>query len=901
MNRAHLAVSALLALLCVTSAVAQTSVRHGEPYRDAALPADARVADLLARMTPREKFRQLFMIPAPGGASLEGFEDGLFGFQFATGTRPASEAGAAGQLLAYDPGLAARDAAERINEAQRWFVEHTRLGIPLLPFDEALHGLVRTGATGFPQAIALAATFDTVRIGAVARAIAAETRSRGIRQILSPVLDLGRDVRWGRVEETYGEDPYLAGEMGVAFIGAFERAGVVASPKHFVANFGEGGRDSYPIEVSERQLREVYLRPYREVIRRAGARSLMASYNSVDGRPSSANRRLLTDWLRSEAGFRGFVISDAGGTGGANVLHFTAADYADATAQALEAGLDVVFQTSNDHFGLFWEAVEKGLVDPAVLDTAVARVLRIKFELGLFENPFVDPEVAARVNGAPEHRALARDVAAASMVLLKNDGGMLPVSPAARRIAVIGRDASDARLGGYSGPGNRVVSMLDGIRARATAASMAVVHARGVAREPIRPVTIPASALRTPSGEPGLEGQYWVGPDFEGPPAVTRRDDRIDFGWTLYSPDPKLPYDWYSARWTGSLVSPVTGRVRLSVEGNDGWRLWLDGRLVAERPTRQTVRATFVEVDLVEGQPVPIRLEYRESVGNARLRLAWDVGVTDSSDADIAAAVEAARAADLAVVVAGIEEGEFQDRSSLALPGRQVEMIRAVAATGVPTVVVLVGGSAITMSDWLADVDAVLLAWYPGEAGGEALADVLFGDVSPGGRLPITFPVSEGQLPLTYGHKPTGRGDDYRDGSGRPLFPFGFGLSYTEFEYSDLRIEPATVDLERMDMVRVTARITNTGERAGDEVVQLYLRDELASVARPVMEMRGFRRVRLEPGESRDVTFDLTREAISMLDTDLREVVEPGRFRIMIGASSFDIRLRGHLEVTPSP
>ncbi|GIV60394.1 MAG: beta-glucosidase [Rhodothermaceae bacterium] len=873
--------------------------RGQHPYRDPGLPVEVRVEDLLGRMTLEEKFWQLFMIPGDLDEDRERYRHGLFGFQVAT----AGKAGDAfEQQLEYGPSGTARQAAEKINAIQRYFVEETRLGIPIIPFDEALHGLVREGATAFPQAIALAATWDTALVGRVARAIARETRTRGIRQVLSPVLNLARDVRWGRVEETYGEDPYLTSMMGLAFVRAFEQAGVVTTPKHFVANVGAGGRDSYPIYFSERLLDEVYFPAFKTAIRRGGARSVMMAYNAVDGVPATANRWLMRERLKQAWGFDGFIISDANATGGAIVLHHTAADYADAAAQAIEAGLDVIFQTAYEHHRLFWPAFEQGLIAPATLDDAVRRVLRAKFELGLFEDPYVDPEEAARWNGHADHRALAREAARASIVLLKNESRVLPLDPGIESIAVIGTDAVEARLGGYSGPGIDKVSILEGLRQRLGGAR--VHYAPGPGRETIAYVPIPPGNLfvpGTPEPQPGLAAAYFDNNRLEGDPVVRRTDEQINFGWTLHGPAPELPYDWYSARWETKLRVPEPGTYRIGLEGNDGFRLYLDDALLIDNWKKQSYRTILKEVTLT--RPVhDLRVEYFESTGNARLKLVWDYGLqAREAEARIAEAVAAARQSEVAVVVAGIEEGEFRDRASLRLPGHQEALIRAVAATGRPTVVVIVGGSAVTMTSWLDDVAGVLYAWYPGEAGGLAVADVLFGDYNPAGRLPITFPVSEGQLPLYYNHAPTGRGDDYLDLTGQPLFPFGFGLSYTTFAYSNLRIEPnpATPGGASLPGPVATIRCTvrNTGPRAGDEVVQLYLRDVLASTARPVMELKGFQRIHLAPGEAKDVTFELTPEHLQMLNRDGVWVVEPGTFRIMIGRSSKDIRLRGMLEV----
>jgi beta-glucosidase len=391
-----------------------------------------------------------------------------------------------------------------------------------------------------------------------------------------------------------------------------------------------------------------------------------------------------------------------------------------------------------------------------------------------------------------------------------------------------------------------------------------------------------------------LQAEYFDNNRLAGEPRVRRADLQVDFGWTLDSPAREIPFDWYSVRWTGMLTVPPGGVRRIGVEGNDGYRLYIDNVLVLDNWRKQSYGTRLANVALRPGSRHAIRLEYFESTGNARVKLVWDAGVPDDWRAKIDSAVGLARRSNVAVIVAGIEEGEFRDRASLALPGHQEALIRAVAATGKPTVVVVVGGSAVTMP-WLENVGAVIDAWYPGEVGGSAVADVLFGDFNPAGRLPITFPVAEGQLPLRYNHKPTGRGDDYLDLTGQPLFPFGFGLSYTTFEYTALAITPDTLGVAGSATIRFAVK--NTGSVAGDEVAQLYIRDELASVARPVMQLAGFQRVHLAPGETKSVTISVSTDQLKLLDRDMHWVVEPGTFRIMVGASSKDIRLRGFLTV----
>jgi beta-glucosidase len=881
-------VAALAALACGAPEITRNPANA--PYRDPALSVERRTADLLSRMTLEEKFWQMFMIPGDLSLGKDKLKHGIFGLQIATA---ASAPGDSGQMLRYATSGSARDAAVRINEIQRFFVEETRLGIPAVFFDETLHGLVRDGATAFPQSVGLAATWDTDLMGRVAAAIAREVRSRGIRQALSPMLEVVRDVRWGRVEEVYGEDPFLAARMGVAYVKAYERMGVAATPKVVIANAGDGGRDSYPVHASERLLEEVFFPPFKAAVLEGGATSIMTAYNSLDGTPCTANPWLLKTIVKGRWGFDGFVISDASAVGGLLDLHHTVADREGSAESAIEAGLDVIFQTDYDHHVPLLKAVLDGRVDRRSIDEAVARVLRAKFKMGLFEQPYADPAEAEMWNGHPDHRALALEAARKSIVLLKNEGRALPLAKTIRSLAVIGTDAVEARLGGYSGPGLRKVGILDGLKEKAGTA-VRVSYAPGCGRNASPYVTVPAEALRTPDGRPGLKAEYFNSIDLSGPPALTRVDPKLDFWWTLFSPHPSVNADWFSVRWTGRLVAPVTGVYRVGVEADDGFRLFLDGRPVVDNWRKEGFRAMTAPIRLEKGREQDLRVEFFEGLGNVKFRLVWDVGAADPGPR-IEEAVRLARGSEAAVVVAGIEEGEFRDRADIGLPGAQAEMIRRVAATGVPTVVVLVGGSAVTMSDWIDLVPAVVEAWYPGEAGGQAVADVLFGDENPGGRLPVTFPRSVAQLPLYYNHLPTGRGDDYLDMTGKPLFPFGHGLSYTEFAYDGLEISPAEIRPDGRAAVRF--RVRNAGATAGDEVVQMYVRDLTSSLARPVMELKGFRRIHLALGESRKVELELGPAELSMLDAGLKRVVEPGDFKVMIGRSSRDIRMRGFLKV----
>lgn len=868
---------------------------NSQIYKDSTASIDSRVNDLISRMTAEEKFWQLFMIPGDLSEGKEKYKTGIFGFQIST---VGQNADAAQQLMNYNSGASAVETAEMVNKMQHFFIEESRLGIPIIPFDESLHGLVRQGATAFPQSIALAASWNVNLMHQVSKAIAIECKTRGIRQILSPVVNIASDVRWGRTEETYGEDPFLASEMGVAYVSEFEKMGIITTPKHYLANSGDGGRDSYPIHWNERLLREIYLPPFEACFKRGGSRSVMTSYNSLDGSTCSANDWILNQILKKEWDFKGFVISDAGATGGANVLHFTAADYPESTVKSINGGLDVIFQTNYDHYKLFSPPFLDKRIDQKIIDKAVTRILKMKFELGLFDNPYINPKEAGIWNGHSKHRQLARLAAKESIVLLKNENKTLPLSKTISSIAVIGADATEARLGGYSGPGINPVSILDGIKNK-LGTDVVVNYTKGCNRENIQYQTVSSdflSCIVKGKNTKGLNGEYFNNVILNGNPVFTRIDQKIQFQWTLFGPDyEKLTYDFYSVRWTGKLKAPKTGIFKIGIDGNDGYRLYIDDKLLIDNWKKLSKQTIVKDFAFEKDKEYDIRIEYYEPTGNAFFSLVWNADISNNESEEINKAVELAKKSDVAVLVVGIEEGEFRDRAYLGLPGRQEELINKVAATGKPVIIVLVGGSAITMNNWLNNVNSIIDVWYPGEDGGNAVADVLFGDYNPAGRLPITFPVFEGQLPLVYNHKPTGRGDDYNNLTGQPLFPFGYGMSYTTFEYSELKLEKSKISKAESTIVK--CKVTNTGKMDGDEVIQLYLRDELTSVARPLTELKGFQRINLKAGESKEISFEINPEMLSMLDINLKKIVEAGDFRIMIGASSKDIRLRGILTV----
>ena len=859
------------------------------PYKNASLPIEERVKDLLSRMTPEEKFWQLFMIPGDlDNADSSQYKNGIFGFQVSA----SSKGDAGGQMLNYNTSENGLLLVRKINNIQKYFVEHTRLGIPIIAFDEALHGIVREGATSFPQAIALAATWDTSLMHTVATAIAQETKARGIRDILTPVINIASDVRWGRTEESYGEDPFLSSAMGVAFVSAFEKMNIITTPKHFVANVGDGGRDSYPIHWNERLLDEIYLPPFKACFDKGGSRSVMTAYNSVNGTSSSSNNWLLMQKLKGDWKFGGFVISDANAVGGDVVLHYTAKDYAEAGKNAINNGLDVIFQTDYNHYKLFIPPFLNGEIDTARINDAVSRVLKAKFELGLFEQPYVSEDSIKALMKDQSHKTIAKQAALESIVLLKNDKNILPLNKNIKTIAVIGEEVTAARLGGYSGTGNGKINILDGIKQKAVNTKVLYEDGAGIKSDDW--VVVPSTYLHY-NNEEGLHGAYFNNLNLNEAPTVERTDKQINFGWTLSAPDPKINLDFCSVRWTGKIQSPKTGTFKIGLDGDDGFRLYINNKLLIDNWKKQTHSTILADYYFEKDKQYDIRIEFFEPVGNAHIKLIWNVDVVNDWQQKIQQAVTTAKQADVAVVTVGIHEGEFQDRAMLSLPGHQEELIKAIAATGKPVIVLLVGGSAITMRNWIDKINSIVDVWYPGEEGGHAVADILFGDYDPAGRLPITFPLDESQLPLVYNHKPTGRGDDYYNLSGLPLFPFGFGLSYTTFEYGNLQLSKNNID--KSDSVIASFTIKNTGSSAGDEVVQLYIHDMLASVARPVMELKGFQRIHLNAGESKNISFTITPAMLSMLDKDLKTIIEPGDFRIMIGASSRDMRLKETLNV----
>jgi beta-glucosidase len=880
----------LPALFLCSSLFAQVKQKQSLPYKNPKLSIDLRVKDLISRMTTEEKFWQLFMIPGDVTEQNKNqFKHGIFGLQVSAA---AQGSGNAQQMLTYNTSEDGLSLAKKVNKIQKYFIEETRLGIPIIPFDEALHGLVRQGATAFPQSIGLAASFDTALVAKIGTAIASEARARGLRDLLAPVINMATDVRWGRVEETYGEDPYLTTVLGHAFMNAIERQNIIVTPKHFIANVGDGGRDSYPIEVDRHFLEEIHFPAFKDGVKNVGIRSLMTSYNSVFGTPATSNKWLLTTKLKSEWGFKGFVISDAGAVGGANVLHFTAKDYKDATAQSINAGLDVIFQVDYNHYKLFLPAFLDGSIPKSRIDDALARVLRAKFELGLFEHPYVDESIAEKMLSDQSNRNLAKEAALKSFVLLKNDNNTLPLK-SAKHILLLGEDAVEARLGGYSGTGNNKINIWDGLK-NVVSNDVKVNYLKGSSREPQVYIPIDSQFLSADQ-KAGLQGSYYKGLHFSGKPVKEVNDQVVNFSWTLYPPYEQLQLDDYSVRWDGKIKVPQNADVNIGLEGNDGYRLYLDNQLLIDNWDKKSFNTKTVPFHFEKNKEYAIRVEFFEPKGNGKIKLIWDYHITKSNE--ITDAVAAAKNNDAIVFVAGIKEGEFLDRAMLNLPGNQELLLEELAKTGKPIIVLLTGGSAINMQPWLNKVSAVLNVWYPGEAGGTAVAEVLLGKANPSGKLPITYPVDESQLPLVYNHKPTGRGDDYNNLSGEPLFPFGYGLSYTSFSYNNLKFNRKSI--AKKETAMVSFELKNTGNYDGEEVVQLYMRPLLSKLAQPVLAMRAFQRIYLKAGETKVISFKLDKEVLQTLNINNVWEVVPGEYRIMIGSSSKTLYLKDNLTVKP--
>ncbi|MFB0564427.1 MAG: glycoside hydrolase family 3 C-terminal domain-containing protein [Candidatus Aminicenantaceae bacterium] len=788
-----------------------------------------------------------------------------------------------------------------------------RLGIPEYNWwNECLHGVARAGvATVFPQAIGLAAMWDTELMYEVASAISDEARAkhlefvrrgkRGIYQGLtfwSPNINIFRDPRWGRGMETYGEDPYLTGKMAVAFIRGLQGDDsryfkVIATPKHFAVHSGpEPDRHTFDARTNERDLRETYLLHFKMAVKEAGAFSVMCAYNRYMEEACCGSKRLLTEILRDEWGFEGYVVSDCGAVRDIYKYHKVVETSAEAVALAVKSGCDL---NCGSEYKNLLEAVRKKYISKKQVDASVRRLFRARFKLGTFDPPEMVPytKIPYTEVDCEEHRKLALEAARASIVLLKNENDMLPLRKDLSSIAVIGPNADDVEvlLGNYNGNPAHPITPLMGILEKVSE-NTTVHYALGCHLAENLPSfeVVHFSALFTSDGiekQSGLNAEYFDNREFKGEPVFARIDNQINFNWWDGVPAGGFSDDNFGVRWTGVLVPPVTGTYFLGGEGFNGFRIFLEDELFVKFDGRHHPRKTYKTVNFKAHQPYRIRIEFFERSEDAHMKLLWSVPGRDYEEE----AVEKAKNADAVVMVMGLSprlEGEEMDvevegfeggdRRHLRLPAVQEKLIQTIADLGKPVVLVLLNGSALAVNWANEHIPAIVEVWYPGQAAGEAVADVLFGDYNPAGRLPVTFYKSVDQLPPFKDY--TMKGRTYRYFGGEPLFPFGYGLSYTKFKYSDLVVQD-TVQMGQE--IEVSVDVENVGKRAGDEVVQLYVTDIEATVPVPIRSLKGFQRIHLESGEKQTVRFVLTPKDLSLLDGEFKRVVEPGIFEVSVG------------------
>lgn len=752
-------------------------------YKDSSLGVQQRVDDLLSRMTLEEKVAQMWCVWQQKGRLLLD-SVGQFDVAKARKNFPIG-LGQVGRPSDTRGGLQPYETALLTNAIQKYFVEETRLGIPVFYHEECLHGHAAKGSTSFPQPIGLAGTFNPSLVEEIFTMVAKEARLRGTHQALTPVIDVARDARWGRVEETYGEDPYLSGEMGVAAVNGFQGDGTYSSGERIVATLKhmtghgqpESGNNIAPANVAERVLRDVFMYPFKEVVRRANPGSLMPSYNEIDGVPSHANKWMLRDVLRGEMGFKGFIVSDyyaireLGDRPGLFGNHLAANGH-EAAKLSIEAGVNIELPEI-DCYRKLDSLVRAGLIQEKMIDELVAKSLEYKFRMGLFENPYVDPEKARAFVGSADNRKLAHRAALETITLLKNDMGIAPLDRSKiRSIAVIGPNADRFLLGGYSGVPPFFATVLEGIKSK-VGGGVKVTYAEGC-------------KITTTSG--------WSENRVEVP---TVEDDRKQIAEAL------------------------------------------------------RVAKTAEVIVLAIGQNEQVSRE------------AW-------------------------------AKNHLGDRTDLDLIGRQNDLIDAMVSTGKPVIAFVFNGSPLSFNNLVQKVPVIFECWYLGQESGNAIADVLFGDYNPGGKLPISVPRSVGHVPVFYNYKPAAR-RGYLFDDVTPLFTFGYGMSYTTFEISEPVLSRSAIALN--EEVRVSVRVKNTGSRQGDEVVQLYVNDKVSSVTRPVKELRDFRRVSLAPGEEKTIEFTITPDKLSFTNIDMKFGVEPGEFDIMAGSSSRDEDLK-HVTLT---
>jgi len=843
-----LIISLLLCLILNSNIKAQN-----EPYKNPSLSIEQRVDDLVSRMTLDEKISQMM-----------------------------NEAAAI-------PGL----------------------GIPYYNWwSEGLHGVARTGvATVFPQAIGMAATFNDSLLHNAATVISDEFRAKynayikdkknesfvGLT-VWSPNINIFRDPRWGRGQETYGEDPYLTSKMGVAFVKGMQGNDpvylkTVSTPKHYVVHSGpERLRHKFNVDISERDFLDTYAPAFEACIKEGNAYSIMAAYNSFRGVPASGNTYLLTKLLRDTWGFKGYVVSDCDAVSDIYFGHKYTSSLAEAAALAVKAGCDL---NCGDSYSHLKEAVAKGYLSEKDIDRSVKRLMDARFRLGMFdpENAVPYNNILPSMNDSPEHRKLSIIAAQQSMVLLKNENNLLPLKKNLRAIAVIGPNADnpDVMYGNYNGTPSKYVTPLQGIKNEVSKLTK-VFYALGdnyVEGQTTLDI-IPGEYLISGNNH-GLRGEYYPNMDLSGNPKEIRIDSTVNFVWDSKSPVAGFSVSNYSVRWTGQLVAPKTGKYQLALTGDDGYRLFLDDSLVINDWKVQGPSTNTCNVELLKGSRHNIKIEYFQNTGGASIQFAWNIYGNDQEKE----ALEIASKSDVIIYCGGISpslEGEEMsvpyegfsggDRTSINLPSIQEKLLKKLKATGKPIVLVMMNGSALAINWENKNIPSILEAWYPGQEGGTAIANILFGDYNPAGRLPVTFYKSTDQLPPFEDYNMKSR--TYRFFESEPLYPFGYGLSYTSFVYSGLNVQQ---NAKTGDTIRIKVKVKNDGKMDGDEVVQLYIKHINAPVPVPIHELKGFKRIHLKKGEKKEIEFNLTPSNISVISDDNKRVVVPGDVEIFIGGS----------------
>ena len=875
-----------------------------EKYKDPSLPIEERVADLMSRMTLEEKIMQTDQYSIIGDYTKRNAEERVEEFrweEFEAALKDKSVGSV--QFRSASPRLA--------NQLQRYAVEKTRLGITFLFSEEALHGLLDGHATCFPQQIGLAGTFEPELGRRMGQAIGAEARASGVHETWNPVMDLSWDPRYGRVEEAFGEDTYLGGEFAREIVKGMQGDDLRRpdTVKHY-AGYGTpvGGLNCAPSAMGRHDVFAWGLPVFEQAFVEGGAWNAMCSYAAIDGQPVASDRELLTDVLRGEYHMPGFVRSDMTAVSRLKASFSTAKDNREAIRQGLEAGVDLQLYdfTHEEWMESILSLIESGEMSEEVLDTACGRVLKLKFALGLFENPYVDESLYEKTVNCKAHQETALDIARKSICMLKNDRHILPLSGAYRTIAVVGPGADEAALGDYvpKTADSHKVTVLDGIRQLA-GENRKVLYEKGCSYLGEKVIPFYPGWFVSEDGEEGLTARYYNNWDMSGDPVLTRRDHMVNFNWIYAKPHADVNAECFSVVWTGKLKARGSFKGCIAIPGQDSMRLYIDGKLLINAWNQDRERkgrkfsadssgdSRMADFTFEEGHEYDIRLEFCNDARGARVVLGYNKGREDWKPA-----LELVKQADVAIVCLGDNgetSGENLDRTDLILPGKQQEFLKEIAATGTPVVLVLQNGRPLALTWEEAHIPAILECWFPGEKGGRAIAEILFGLTAPSGRLPMSFPRTVGQIPCNYNRLPGG-GWRYVEMDWNPLYPFGYGLTYTSFSYSDLQVEGdglSAAEVEKGGEVKVSFTVTNTGSSFGEETAQLYLRDMVSSTVKPRKELAGFEKIALQPGESRRVEFRIGRRQMRTLDRKFRWHVEPGKFRVMVGDNSADILLTG--------